>query len=327
MVFFTCNACGESLKKNQVEKHYMHKCRRCEVLTCVDCHKDFPGDSYQAHTKCITEDEKYSAKGWAPKASANKGEKKQLQWISNLQALVDENAATLDGETRKILDTVMQHDNIPRKKAKFMNFVKNILRHVRPAAIDNTWELFEQALKPKVEPEAPPKEPVSIPVEDDDAKEEVEEVEETNESRQGVPMFTGRPKTKKAKKKDKGKENQSQTIENGGPGPKKKRKRAENDLEDEVEAKKPNRENPGVQNGAASPEKSGKFVWEDVITGLLQKKGAMKVNKLKKKVVAEYLSQHEGTHKSEEELASKLDKKLKKNKSFRILKDVVSLHE
>ena len=39
MVFFTCNACGESLKKNQVEKHYRFKCRQCEVLTCVDCHK------------------------------------------------------------------------------------------------------------------------------------------------------------------------------------------------------------------------------------------------------------------------------------------------
>ena len=39
MVFFTCNACGESLKKAQVEKHYLHKCRQCEVLTCVDCHK------------------------------------------------------------------------------------------------------------------------------------------------------------------------------------------------------------------------------------------------------------------------------------------------
>ena len=39
MVFFTCNTCGESLKKNQVEKHYRQVCRNCEVLTCVDCHK------------------------------------------------------------------------------------------------------------------------------------------------------------------------------------------------------------------------------------------------------------------------------------------------
>lgn len=238
---------------------------------------------------------------------------------------MDENAATLDSETRKILDTVMQHDNIPRKKAKFMNFVKNILRHVRPAAIDNTWELFEQALKPKVE-EEPPKEKPSPKVEDNSTvDEDNDESNEADESRQGVPMFTGRQKpSKKAKKKDKGKENQT----NGDAGSKKKRKR-EADPEEEVEAKKANREEPDLhnENGSASPEKSGKFVWEDVITGLLQKKGAMKVNKLKKKVVAEYLSQHEGTHKSEEELANKLEKKLKKNKSFRILKDVVSLHE
>ena len=37
MVFFTCNACGASLKKNQVEKHYLHQCRQCEVLSCIDC--------------------------------------------------------------------------------------------------------------------------------------------------------------------------------------------------------------------------------------------------------------------------------------------------
>ncbi len=72
MVFFTCNACGESLKKNQVEKHWRQRCRGCTVLTCVDCHRDFPGDEYAGHTKCITEAEKYSAKGWQPKSSANK---------------------------------------------------------------------------------------------------------------------------------------------------------------------------------------------------------------------------------------------------------------
>lgn len=42
MVFFTCDACGASLKKNQVEKHYLHQCRRCSVLTCIDCQKVAP---------------------------------------------------------------------------------------------------------------------------------------------------------------------------------------------------------------------------------------------------------------------------------------------
>ncbi len=41
MVFFSCNACGESVKKNQVEKHYTQQCRNCEMLSCIDCGKDF----------------------------------------------------------------------------------------------------------------------------------------------------------------------------------------------------------------------------------------------------------------------------------------------
>lgn len=40
MVFFTCNACGESLKKAQVENH-VNICRKCQVLSCIDCGKDF----------------------------------------------------------------------------------------------------------------------------------------------------------------------------------------------------------------------------------------------------------------------------------------------
>jgi hypothetical protein len=34
--------------------------------------KDFPGDSYQQHNKCVSEEERYSAKGWQPKPNANK---------------------------------------------------------------------------------------------------------------------------------------------------------------------------------------------------------------------------------------------------------------
>uniref|UniRef100_A0A8C1HAC6 Ly1 antibody reactive homolog (mouse) n=1 Tax=Cyprinus carpio carpio TaxID=630221 RepID=A0A8C1HAC6_CYPCA len=61
MVVFTCNACGESLKKAQVEKHVM-KCRSCQVLSCIDCSKDFWGDDYRNHIKCISEDQKYGSK-------------------------------------------------------------------------------------------------------------------------------------------------------------------------------------------------------------------------------------------------------------------------
>lgn len=40
MVFFTCNACGEAVKKAQVEKHAA-ACRGCECLSCIDCGTDF----------------------------------------------------------------------------------------------------------------------------------------------------------------------------------------------------------------------------------------------------------------------------------------------
>jgi hypothetical protein len=42
MVFFVCDGCNESLKKNQVDKHAM-KCRDCWAVTCVDCSVTFPG--------------------------------------------------------------------------------------------------------------------------------------------------------------------------------------------------------------------------------------------------------------------------------------------
>jgi len=38
------------------------------------------GSEYEAHTKCISEEEKYSGKNYKPKPNANKGEIKQELW-------------------------------------------------------------------------------------------------------------------------------------------------------------------------------------------------------------------------------------------------------
>ena len=92
MVFFTCNACGSSLKKNQVEKHYQSECPRCEVLSCMDCGRDFHGDEYAGHTKCISEAEKYQGGLFRESGKAGgggKGEKKQQEWLEVLVAYVD----------------------------------------------------------------------------------------------------------------------------------------------------------------------------------------------------------------------------------------------
>ncbi|XP_066927223.1 cell growth-regulating nucleolar protein-like isoform X3 [Clytia hemisphaerica] len=83
MVSFICDACGNTVKKNQVEKHYQTACRNCSVLSCIDCGVDFPGDAYVSHTSCISEAEKYQGHLYQPKDKENKGESKQKQWIQN----------------------------------------------------------------------------------------------------------------------------------------------------------------------------------------------------------------------------------------------------
>ena len=82
MVVFTCNACGVSVKKNRVDKHWQTECPGCEVLSCMDCGKDFYGDEYVSHTSCVTEAEKYQGPLFqGEKGGQTKGERKQLGWI------------------------------------------------------------------------------------------------------------------------------------------------------------------------------------------------------------------------------------------------------
>jgi len=73
MVFFTCLNCNESLQKPKVAKHYTGRCYGPINVTCVDCLKDFRGNEYEAHVKCLTEEERYSAKGFVAKPSSCKG--------------------------------------------------------------------------------------------------------------------------------------------------------------------------------------------------------------------------------------------------------------
>merc|ERR1712071_631226 len=125
MVFFICNGCGASLKKNNVEKHQTHQCRKSGHLSCMDCSKDFFGEDYKGHVKCISEEEKYSAKGWSAKPNQNKNERKQTEWVAMVQELAS-SVDKSDPALSRVLQTISQHENIPRKKAKFLNFLKNI---------------------------------------------------------------------------------------------------------------------------------------------------------------------------------------------------------
>lgn len=54
MVSFACEACAEVLPKKKLD---FHRCRN--GFTCLDCNKTFFSTDYQAHTSCVSEDQRY----------------------------------------------------------------------------------------------------------------------------------------------------------------------------------------------------------------------------------------------------------------------------
>ncbi|KAF3421333.1 hypothetical protein E2986_08299 [Frieseomelitta varia] len=147
MVVFTCNNCGETLQKPKVAKHYEFQCRSAPFLTCVDCFKDFRGEEYVVHTKCKSEAERYGGKDYVPKANANKGEKKQKQWIDIVNNLLNSGTNFSIAE-RNFLNILSKYDNIPRKKIKFLNFVKNAIGNkVNGQVVNTVWDKMETAFK------------------------------------------------------------------------------------------------------------------------------------------------------------------------------------
>ncbi len=101
----------------------------------------------------------------------------------------------MDRDVRTIVDIIVGFENIPRKRAKFFNFVKNIRRGVREDTIDKTWQLFEKALLPKSNVTPEPKDEIQEKAAVN--SENVQAKDEGNEASEQVE------KVKKSKKKSK----------------------------------------------------------------------------------------------------------------------------
>ena len=319
--------------------------------------QDFYGDEYQSHNSCMSEDQRYSKEGrggWDPSKGqvgghddndddnndtddddrkyynsrviqGHKGEKKQNAWVNNLRSILAE-ASDLDSDVRTIVNTIMDHENIPRKKPKFVNFVKNIMRNrARPHSIDKTWDLFSEALKsPATEAEV--KMEVTAPTSDEVVETKVKEKKKKKKNKDVESSEESSENTKKIAEKV---PEESSEKENVGAKPKKKKKDkklAEQESEGTLKRKRDEDMEVEEEEEASASKKKKKFDWDETITNVLLKKegNEMKLNKLKKKCVNEFLSQNEGTHKTTEEVGAKFDKKLKKRK-YRVLKDKVKL--
>jgi len=231
MVYYVCNGCGESLKRAKVDQHAM-QCYGCEYVTCIDCNKDFWGNDYKAHTSCVSEAERYGKVGAAVKE--NKGEVKQRLWCEKVDQLTT-SSKTLSNEAKKLLMKLQDYPNIPRKRAKFLNFLTNSLRFFNTKVAEEVWDAFTELHKQANAPKPPPPAPAaSKPTEEDKPKESLPQNGKPEVASQEVDTDSAQENTNPAKKKKKksSKEEETHTAttaeENGKPLSKKKKKKLEN---------------------------------------------------------------------------------------------------
>ncbi|CAB1354185.1 unnamed protein product [Coregonus sp. 'balchen'] len=326
MVFFTCNACGESLKKAQVDKH-VNMCRGCEILSCIDCGKDFWGNDYKNHIKCITEDQKYGGKGY--EAKSNKGDVKQQQWIQRIQEAM--NKPGISAMLKDVLSQVSSYDNVPRKKSKFQNWMKNSLKIHNPTLHDQVWDIFSAATSnpapeaPK-QTEEPGKSVADSKIESNGSHQNGTSEEPPPEKKKLNKRERKEARQKKSGKKEKALENGS-TEEEASAGKRKDKKRKRSSEEDgeqkgqdaggEVTTKKRKTSKKDCSEDDRNTEAA-----EEEAEGV----AGSKVKKLRKKVLSAYYSfSGERNFKSEEELLALFNKKIKGNPKFRELKDKVRL--
>ncbi|XP_043462621.1 cell growth-regulating nucleolar protein [Leptopilina heterotoma] len=319
MVVFTCNNCGECLQKPKVAKHFQFHSRCTPIfLTCVDCHKDFRGDEYVKHTKCITENERYGGKGFQLKASANKGERKQQEWINVVQNLLN-SSTDLSAPERNILNTLSRHENIPRKKAKFLNFIRSVFgNRVNMTVIESLWTKMEESFKESTpnnqlsENDSNPKNGKAEQPEDNVSENQNNEnavKENGNSAKHNESEKEGK---KKKSKKRALQTTETQDVEEEEENEKMIKKRLKTDLKETID-----------KIDKSQEEETTKFSWKNTIIEIVSTKGEMSMKKLRKKVIARYM-EHSNNSNSEK-ATLKFDKKIKKVSEISINDEKVTL--
>ncbi|XP_070614226.1 cell growth-regulating nucleolar protein [Erythrolamprus reginae] len=355
MVFFTCSACGEALKKGQAEKHVV-ACRDCRCLSCMDCGKDFWDDDYKYHVKCLTEDQKYGGKNY--EAKVLKGDLKQQEWIQKVHEIIQE--TNINVRVRDILQQMYVYDNIPRKKRKFQNWMANSLKIHNATLQDQVWDIFSKATSKETLETQPVKNEI-MPVTAEDnitetekpkqkkSKKELKEKKSIRElkaeqenleclrSEKSRPDILGEGSITMPPSNylEKAKQAPARWVQASSKG----NGREAEGGEAEVPVKK--RKKSGTKEESPIPTKrttcfevednkdkhQGKFNWKGTIRAVLKQApdNELSIKKLRKKVIAQYYTVAGDHQKSEEETLALFKKKISSNPNFRVLKEKVKL--
>lgn len=326
MVVFTCNNCGETLKKPRVSKHYQFQCRSKPNLTCVDCLKDFHEQEYIQHTKCITEAERYGGKDYVPKPGACKGERKQQEWLNIVHNLL-ETSTDLSNNERNFLQTLSKCDNIPRKKVKFINFVNSAFGYkTNNSLVESVWAKMETAYQKALDKNV--KQTLigdfngsnkieDVPTEDRSFKNNMENNIAENQNNENICKET---QCNDQINVNNGKSNSNkptEELESSHKKKKSKKRKFSQSLQDNDECPVTKKENIDGLNTTINEGQdentleTSKFSWKNAILNIVSVKGEISIKKLQKKVHALYANYYQDAT-MDEKFLTKFNKKLNK---------------
>ncbi|KAI6203866.1 hypothetical protein M3Y94_00606500 [Aphelenchoides besseyi] len=130
MTFFTCSNCGLSMKRKKVANHQVG----CPngAFQCFDCSRIFTNGSYFRHVCPVFRQKRQQL--YAAPATANSEQLgpletqiatalSQEQWHSVVQFLVDK--WDRSSEHWQVMCNVRTHNNVPRRRQAFVNFLRN----------------------------------------------------------------------------------------------------------------------------------------------------------------------------------------------------------
>jgi len=249
-------------------------------MSCIDCNKDFHGDDYQTHIKCVSEDQKYGGQNYVGKA--NKGEVKQEKWYEQVQRAID-SIDLKDARLRSLLEQVKNYSNIPRKQQKFESFLCNSLKVRDKQLIHAAWSAISASIEKEKEKEPVKKDDLEgaettdvVAADDENGKSPSEKTDKKRKATDGV----AREKTDGGKKR-KVEKDIDEPAENGSA---KKRKRA-----DPIPESGPTTEANG-DSAADGAGKKKKFNWRREIKQRLHSapENEMKLKNLRKEIVQQY---------------------------------------
>ncbi|OAF71349.1 hypothetical protein A3Q56_00902 [Intoshia linei] len=146
MVVFSCENCGDSLRKKMVRNHIEYNCK--SMVTCMDCQKTFSLDTFDSHRMCVSEKNKYGPNFDVNQIDHSKGDKKQADWTNMVHEACNV-AIVKTSKDKYVYQKLLQSTNIPKKIKKFMAFVSNSLKIRDTNTVENAWKFIDDYIKNK----------------------------------------------------------------------------------------------------------------------------------------------------------------------------------